>query len=248
MTLEMMNKNVTLVMQPSRGWRNRRGRRTVIRFLGVFLLVCGLAQTPSPAQAPETLRIYLARHGETDWNAQGRLQGQSDIPLNTKGREQAALLGKTLQGIRIAAVYSSTLSRSQETAQIVGVTAPLKSLDGLREQHRGRFQGMLNTDPEFVRRSRDPNDALDGGESLNQLTERARVTLGQIRKEHPSGNVLIVGHSVTNQMILRVLLNLPVEQAAAIDQANDELYVIELDPGSGPRLWKLVRENNLGDL
>ena len=244
----MSNTNGTHMMQFLYGWRDRRGRRAAIRFLGAFLVACGLAATTTPAQAPQTLRIYLARHGETEWNAQGRLQGQSDIPLNARGREQAALLGETLKGIPIDAVYSSTLSRSRDTARIAGVHAPLKSLDGLREQNRGRFQGMPNTDPEFVRRANDPNDTLDGGESLNQLTERARVTLAQIRKEHPSGSVLIVGHTVTNQMILRVLLTLPVDEAAAIHQANDELYLIELGPGSDPRLWKLVRGKNLGDL
>jgi broad specificity phosphatase PhoE len=69
-----------------------------------------------------------------------------------------------------------------------------------------------------------------------------------IRREHPSGNVLIVSHRITNQMILRALLDLTPEQTVRIEQGNDEVYLVEFDPGAKPRLWKLVRERNLGDL
>ena len=160
----------------------------------------------------------------------------------------ALLLRDTLKDIKIDAVYSSTLSRSRDTAVAIGAKAPLTSLDGLREQNRGKFQGAQNNDPEFLRRNQNPDDSLDGGESLNQLTNRVRITLDKIRKDHPSGNVVIVGHSVTNQMILRVLMNLTAQQAIKIDQANDELYLIELEPGTPARLWKLIRDKNLGDL
>jgi broad specificity phosphatase PhoE len=226
----------------------RPSRRRVLGLLAAlcFVSACGSAGTP-PAE-PGALRIYLARHGETEWNVIGKMQGQTDIPLNAKGREQALLLRDTLRGITIDAIYSSTLSRSRDTAQAIGSTAPLTSLDGLREQNRGKFQGAQNDNPEFLKRNTNPDDSLDGGESLNQLTERVKTTLAQIRKEHPSGNVVIVGHTVTNQMILRVLMNLSAEQAIGITQANDELYLIELEPGSAARLWKLVREKNLGDL
>ena len=218
-----------------------RRRFLVTTFVAAYVAI-GAGQTPG------TLRIYLARHGETDWNVIGKMQGQTDIPLNAKGRSQALLLRDTLKDIKIDAVYSSTLSRSRDTAVAIGAKAPLTSLDGLREQNRGKFQGAQNNDPEFLRRNQNPDDSLDGGESLNQLTNRVRITLDKIRKDHPSGNVVIVGHSVTNQMILRVLMNLTAQQAIKIDQANDELYLIELEPGTPARLWKLIRDKNLGDL
>jgi len=228
---------------------HRPSRRRVVGLLAAlcFVSACGSAgfERTRPTGA---LRIYLARHGETEWNVIGKMQGQTDIPLNAKGREQALLLRDTLRGMTIDAIYSSTLSRSRDTAKAIVSTAPLTSLDGLREQHRGKFQGAQNDNPEFLKRNTNPDDSLDGGESLNQLTARVKTTLAQIRKEHPSGNVVIVGHTVTNQMILRVLMNLTVEQAIGITQANDELYLIELEPGSAARLWKLVREKNLGDL
>jgi broad specificity phosphatase PhoE len=89
---------------------------------------------------------------------------------------------------------------------------------------------------------------MDGGETLSQLLQRARRSLEQIRREHPSGNVLIVGHRITNQMILNALLGLSPEQTVKVQQANDEVYLVEIDPGAQPRLWKLIRDQNLGDL
>jgi len=207
-----------------------------------------------PPATEATLRIYLARHGQTDWNAAKRLQGWSDIHLNATGKEQAEALRARLEGVRLDAIYSSTLSRSRETAEIVRGSVPLESLDGLKEQSIGKFEGtrLDGSEPEaaeeFTRRSRDAADALDGGESANQHFERVRATMTAILARHASGSILIVGHGGTNQMILRSLLGLTAEQAAAVRQGNDELYLIEITAGHKPRLWKNVTEANLGDL
>ena len=219
-----------------------------------IVIVVALLTVPRAAVAPEaegsgTLRLYIARHGETDWNVLHRLQGWTDRPLNETGRRQAAELAETLKGIRLEAIYSSTLSRSRDTARTVaGSTMMVKSLDGLRERNYGHYQGGSDTDPDYLRRSNDWIDRLDDGESLNQLLARARDSLAQIRREHPDGNVLIVAHRITNQMLLRALLDLTPEQTVKIVQDNDEVYLVEIDPGAKPRLWKLIRQNNLGDL
>lgn len=213
-----------------------------------LLILPGTSVAPQ-AQANGSLRFYIARHGESDWNVQHKLQGWTDRPLDETGRRQAAALAESLKGIPLDAIYSSTLSRSRDTAQIVaGKTMTVKSLDGLRERNYGHFQGGSDTAPEYVRRMNDWNDRLDDGESLNQLLGRARESLAQIRREHPSGNVLIVSHRITNQMILRALLDFTPEQTVKITQDNDEVYLVELDRGAKPRLWKLIREKNLGDL
>ena len=215
----------------------------------VALLFAPRAVVAPEAQANGSLRLYIARHGETDWNALHRLQGWTDRPLNEAGRRQAVELTETLTGIRLDAIYSSTLSRSRDTARTVaGSTMTVKSLDGLRERNYGHFQGGSDTAPEYLRRSNDWADRLDDGESLNQLLARSRESLTQIRREHPSGNVLIVAHRITNQMLLRALLDLTPEQTVKIVQDNDEVYLVELDPGAKPRLWKLIRQKNLGDL
>jgi broad specificity phosphatase PhoE len=220
-----------------------------VTLLVLLLLVVPRAAVAPHAQASASLRLYIARHGETDWNVQHKLQGMTDIPLNENGRRQAAALAESLTGVHLDAIYSSTLSRSRDTARTVaGTSMTVKSLDGLRERNYGHFQGGSDADPEYVKRMNAWDDRLDDGESLNQLLARARDSLAQIRREHPAGNVLIVAHRITNQMILRALLDLTPEQTVKIAQDNDEVYLVEFDPEAKPRLWKLIREKNLGDL
>jgi broad specificity phosphatase PhoE len=213
-----------------------------------------VAVQPVSGQSGGTLRIYLARHGETEWNVERRLQGGTDTALNATGRQQAAKLRDRLKGARLDAVYSSTLSRSRETAEIVRGQVSLKSFVGLNERKLGKFEGRRvdASDPvtqaEYKRRGLDPDDAFDGGESLNQFFERVRSTIRSIRDQHAMGTILIVGHQGTNRMILRELLGLTVEQAQSVNQANDDVYLIELDSGNPPRLWKLISETNLNKL
>jgi len=222
--------------------------RKALVIVVALLIAPGAASAPE-AQANGSLRLYIARHGETDWNLEHRLQGSTDRPLNETGRRQAVELADALKGIHLDAIYSSTLSRSRETARTVaGSTMTVKSLDGLRERNYGHYQGGSDTAPEYLRRSNDWTDRLDDGESLNQLLARSRDGLAQIRREHPTGNVLIVAHRITNQMLLRALLDITPEQTVKIVQDNDEVYLVEIDPGAKPRLWKLIRTKNLGDL
>jgi broad specificity phosphatase PhoE len=227
--------------------RMRKQRITTI--LAVLLFLAPRATVAPHAQAAGSLRLYIARHGETDWNLAHRLQGWTDRPLDETGRQQAKDLADSLKGVRLDAIYSSTLSRSRDTAQAVaGAGITVKSLPGLRERNYGKFQGGSDTDPDYLKRVNAWDDAMDGGETLTQLLARARASLDLIRREHPSGNVLVVSHRITNQMILRALLDLTPEQAVKIEQGNDEVYLVEIDPGAKPRLWKLVRGRNLGDL
>jgi broad specificity phosphatase PhoE len=217
--------------------------------LSLLLLLAPRAAVAPRAQAAGPLRLYIARHGETDWNLAHRLQGWTDRPLDDTGKQQAVDLAESLKGIHVDAIYSSTLSRSRDTAQTVaGAGMTVKSLPDLRERNYGKFSGGSDTDPDYLRRVNAWDDAMDGGETLNQLLARVRESLTVIRREHPSGNVLIVSHRITNQMILRALLDLTPEQTVKIEQGNDEVYLVEIDPGAKPRLWKLVRSRNLGDL
>ena len=201
------------------------------------------------AAADRTLRIYIARHGETSYNAEGRVQGQLDIPLNRRGLEQAEALRETLRGVRLDAIYTSPLVRNVTTAGIIADGRPVRVLSSLSERNQGRFQGLLAASvADFARRMTDPRDDMDGGETTYQLETRARRALASIRRLNPSGSVLVVGHFLTNQMLLRELLKLPTERAMQITQANDELYLIELTPPLPARTWKLIRPTNLPEL
>ena len=197
-------------------------------------------------EPPAVLHIYLARHGQTDWNLEHRLQGGTDIALNALGRRQAAQLAERMRGIRLDAVYASPLSRSRETAEIAHGSVPVRIVAGLAERRLGKFEGRRTdqSDPgaaqEYEKRSQEPDDSLDGGESLNQFFERVRAAIAEIRARNPSGTILIVGHGVTNQMIVRALLGLSAAQGRSFQQANDDLYLIDVERGGPSRLWKLI--------
>jgi probable phosphoglycerate mutase len=220
----------------------------------IFVPVLGCRQAPSEPPPQETLRIYLARHGQTDWNAERRLQGHTDTELNDNGRRQAAELAARLDGITLDAIYSSQLRRSRDTALVVAGEREIESLAELNEQMLGEFEGAYldgrdqQAVTDFERRSADPNDTMGGGESIDQHLARVESALDQIRGRHPSGQILIVGHGGTNTQILRALLDLSFEESGEISQANSELYLIELSPDRDPRLWKLIPEENLSEL
>jgi probable phosphoglycerate mutase len=188
------------------------------------------------------LRIYLSRHGQTDWNVQQRLQGSTDIPLNAIGRDQAGALARFMADIPVAAVYCSPLQRSRETAEIARGAQPVTVLAELAERRFGSLEGQSTAEPAARRtidaRRWDPADSLDGGETLAAFEARVRKAIDVIRAAHPTGNVLVVGHGGTNQMILRVVLGLSMEQTQKIVQGNDELFLIELEPGKATRVWK----------
>ena len=244
------------------GIRGKTVQKSCLLLLVFTLALPGRVQT----QQADVLRIYVARHGQTDWNLEGRLQGGTDIPLNATGRQQAVQLGERLKNIRLDAVYSSALRRSRETAELVASSAPLTPLPRLNERRLGKFEGQKlarsttgggaagagpSDDPltrEYDRRLIVPNDSLDGGESLEQFADRVGQATKELLANHRSGAILIVGHGMTNQMVLKSLLDLTFEQANGIQMGNDELYLIEIGAGVGPRLWKLVTTANFRDL
>ena len=232
----------------------KRAGRTLCALLGLALVPAIGCAHRVPGSSTTPLRIYLARHGQTDWNVQRILQGWTDTELNATGRKQAVELAERLQGLRLDAIYSSTLRRSRETATVAARGRRVESLDGLREQSVGKFEGLKldGSDSakvaEYRRRSRDPDDALDGGESENQFFSRVQSTLETIQRRHPSGAILIVGHGGTNKMILRSLLGLTAAQSDSIHQANDEVYLVEVAAGGRPRLWKMITATRLEEL
>jgi broad specificity phosphatase PhoE len=131
--------------------------------------------------------LLLVRHGETDWNAEGRLQGHTDRPLNADGREQAKKLADRLEGDGIAAVYASDLSRARETAEIVGERLGLIVVidPDLREKNWGTWEGL--TGPE-----RDRVEFV--GESTQEHSERMLRAVRRIAERHPGDRVLVVTH------------------------------------------------------
>jgi len=131
--------------------------------------------------------LLLVRHGETDWNAAGRLQGHTDRPLSDSGREQARRLADELAEEQLDGIYSSDLARARETAEIVGerLRLPVALDPDLREKDWGTWEGLT------------PAERLEVelvGESTEQHEKRMLAALGRIAAKHPGGRVLVVTH------------------------------------------------------
>jgi len=146
-----------------------------------------------------TTTLILARHGETEWNRDGRFQGHADPPLNETGRTQARQLAATLADEPIDAIYSSDLRRAHETAQIVAAS---KGIDvvvdpDLRERDVGEWSGLTMPEieeryPDELRRFRD--EGVSVGETREALAERVLAAVRRIAEAHPNGHVLVVTH------------------------------------------------------
>ena len=151
----------------------------------------------------EPSRVFLLRHGQTDWNAARRLQGHLDMPLNALGRWQAEQLGRALAGEGIAAVYSSDLLRAQETAQPLAqlLQLPVQTDRALRERHFGHLEGLSYEEidqrfPEDARgwRLREPDFAPGGGETLAAFFERSVAAVTRLVAPHEGQAVAVFAH------------------------------------------------------
>lgn len=149
-------------------------------------------------------RILLVRHGETDWNAEQRWQGQTDTPLNERGRDQALQLAEEMAGERVDAVYSSDLVRAHETARIVAgrLGLDVTVVPGLRERQFGSWEGMR--DEEVEHRFPGLGSAPDA-EPREDMAGRVWESIEAIARTHPGQTVLVVAHGGPIRAILRRL-------------------------------------------
>ena len=150
--------------------------------------------------------ILLARHGETDWNAERRVQGKTDRPLNDTGRAQARALERELAGVRLVAVYSSDLSRALETARIVAGAhgLPVTPVPELRERDFGTWEGL--TDAEILERFPEARTGPWGdAETRDELAARVLATLRRISESHAGEMVLVVTHGGPLRTMLALL-------------------------------------------
>jgi probable phosphoglycerate mutase len=148
-------------------------------------------------------RITAIRHGETAWNVDTRLQGQLDVPLNERGREQARRVGHSLREERPTRIISSDLSRARETAEAIARSTgqPLCTDAGLRERHFGVWQGHTYAEvaerwPEDAERwrRREPAYGPPEGETLQGFFDRCLSTLTRLAREHAGQNLVLVAH------------------------------------------------------
>lgn len=164
-------------------------------------------------------RLCVIRHGETDWNATGILQGWTDVPLNDKGCAQARALADELACAGFTEVCTSPLRRCLETARIIadawGLEGPLV-YEGLKERHFGTYQGMAKAElailhpdlyEEIVRRN--PASHFDAGESMDQFADRILGALHEIARHGAGRSTLVITHGWAIDVITRAARGLP---------------------------------------
>jgi probable phosphoglycerate mutase len=179
--------------------------------------------------------LCLARHGETDWNKRGILQGWLDVPINEQGRQQAHALAQHLIHTGFSAVWSSPLLRARETAEIVaqelGLARPCCH-EGLKERHFGAIQGIPKSElaelnPALLEQilRRNPAAEFVGGESMDEFSDRLIAACTEIGSRHRGARVLVVTHGWGLDVVTRHISGLP------------RNAVLHAKPGNGESVW-----------
>jgi probable phosphoglycerate mutase len=194
-----------------------------------------------------TTRLCIVRHGETAWNAEHRVQGQLDVPLNTIGLAQAQAASKVLGREKFDAIYSSDLSRARQTAS---PTANLLSMDvrldkDLRERHYGIFERLTYAEvkvkfPEDYARfhARDPDYAFRTGESLKDFADRSVAVISKIADSNKGRSILVFTHGGVLDYVYRFITGLSLSAEREFGIPNAGLNRIEITPaGWQIRAW-----------
>jgi len=183
-------------------------------------------------------RLYLIRHGQTEWNRQERFRGRIDIPLNDAGQAQALAVANYLKTETIAAVYSSPLQRAVETARPVAEIHHLQTviLPGLIDIHYGQWQGrtpaeMRESCPDRLDRwYTTPHLAeIPGGESLETVKVRSWAAVQDTLNRHDCSGIVLVTHQIVIKVLTCTLLGLGIEHIWRIRQDNGCLDIFDWD-------------------
>jgi broad specificity phosphatase PhoE len=188
-----------------------------------------------------TTRVFMVRHGATVLSAEDRFAGATDVALSDEGREQTRRLAQRLSDEKIAAIYSSPLGRTMETANILAAPHQIEvqTRDGLREISHGRWEQLTRREVE----ERFPEEATEwekdpytfapvDGESGLAVTARALPVLIELVRQHSGENILVVSHKATIRLLLSSLLGFdPRRYRDNLDQKPAALNIVDFrDP------------------
>jgi broad specificity phosphatase PhoE len=208
----------------------------------------------------DSLRLYIVRHGVTAWNREWRMQGHTDIPLDAEGVEQARRIAERLSAEPRPpqAVWSSDLARARQTAE--AIAAPLglavQTTPLLRETMLGAWEGLTRAEIEArgdaEQLARYLQDSIrhrpPGGETLEAAWERMVGIVTEIRRQHPQGQVAIVGHGGSLRVLLCEALDAPLRSLPRFQLDNASLSVIEQYGDSVNPLRRLTLLNDTSHL
>jgi probable phosphoglycerate mutase len=184
--------------------------------------------------------ICIVRHGETDWNKNGILQGWLDVPINALGQRQAHALAVSLVGIGFSTVWCSPLARARETAEIVArqwrLAPPLQHA-GLKEKNFGAVQGvpkeeLATLNPALLEQilRRNPAAPCVGGESMDDFADRVIDAFEYIGSYRASGPQLVITHGWVMDVVTRQILGHPRDAVLHIKRKNGECLWVEAAP------------------
>ena len=200
--------------------------------------------------------FIVVRHGQTEWNREGRIQGHLDSPLTADGRAQAEAIARRLADTPVAAIWCSDLGRVLDTAapaaRALGLT--VRTDARLRERQLGMFQGLTfeeasRAHPErFSRfRARDLTEDMLGGETLSRMRDRVAEVLGAIATAHPAATVLVVTHGGVLDQVYRLATGMPLDAPRSFEVENASINRLSWSSGRlSLRVWGDVSHH--GDL
>ena len=184
-------------------------------------------------------QIILIRHGQTEWNAAGRFQGQLNSNLSAQGRAQASALGSYLSRGALDHIYASDLDRAHQTATILAElhTLQVSTDPRLGERAMGVFEGNTRPDienqyPQAWRdyKSLDPDYEIEGGgESIHHVESRAFACLHELTERHSGETIGCVSHGGLIRIVLKSILGIPFQTATRFRVQNTSVHHLEYD-------------------
>ncbi|MBT2573918.1 histidine phosphatase family protein [Bacillus sp. ISL-51] len=171
--------------------------------------------------------VCLVRHGETDWNAQKKLQGKTDIPLNATGERQAKETGEYLKDFSWDVIVSSPMKRARKTADIINsfLNLPIVEMEDFKERSYGDAEGMSL--PERSKRYPDKN--YPNMETDEELTDRMLAGLVKVQRQFPEKKVLIVAHGAAIHALLSAISggDIDIQNAKLVNACLSNIQWIE---------------------
>ncbi len=181
-------------------------------------------------------RVYVIRHGETEWNALMKYQGHTDMPLSQRGRRQAELLGKRLSTENFHAFYASDLKRAYETAKIISKFhgQEVKTVPELKELNFGSWEGLnieeiKESFPDVLKQwwEKPFSIKIPGGETLSDMVNRSVTAVKKIVSRHSGENIVLVSHGGVIRGIIGSVLGMDLNKYWRLRQDNACLNIID---------------------
>lgn len=212
-----------------------------------------MVQMTEATPTDQVTKLFVVRHGETEWNVENRIQGHLDNELSRRGMQQAEALSERLRGMNFDALYSSDLARAAQTAKAISNTLGVEVVTDqrLRERNMGVLQGLTldeahvqHTDALNRLRSLDPEYIIPKGESLRQFSDRTVACIEELAQRHLGGLVLIATHGGVLECLMNHVLETPLDAPREFMSANASLNIYLCEAGE----WSLETWGDISHL